>query len=137
LDGEPDAVSGELRWPAEDQDIPSPDTVEVRVYPTSFGWFGWTVDTVLSNPVISQIGGGGRTRNEPARRWTPHTIARVEAATETVAVFYADTTSPAGSPRTVPSIHVTGPSVGEWKRMIWKWSGVSSRGPSGRSRRRL
>jgi len=107
----------ELRWPAEDQDIPSPDTVEVRVYPTSFGWFGWTVDTVLSNPVISADRRRWAYTNEPGAKMDSAYNARVEAATETVAVFYADTTSPAGSPRTVPSIHVTGPSVGEWKRM--------------------
>ncbi|HOZ49989.1 MAG TPA: hypothetical protein PK468_25550, partial [Candidatus Hydrogenedentes bacterium] len=30
----------ELHWPAGDEPIPSPDAVEVRVYPTSYGWFG-------------------------------------------------------------------------------------------------
>jgi len=40
----------ELRWPASVREIPSPDDVEVRVYPTSFGWFGWTVDRILSPP---------------------------------------------------------------------------------------
>jgi len=31
----------------------SPDAVEVRAYPTSWGWFGWTVDQILKNPEIS------------------------------------------------------------------------------------
>ena len=43
----------ELHWPAGAAKIPSPEGVEVRAYPTSFGWFGWTVDQVLSNPEIS------------------------------------------------------------------------------------
>ncbi len=38
----------ELHWPASVQEIPSPEKVEVRVYPTSYGWFGWTVDKILS-----------------------------------------------------------------------------------------
>ena len=40
----------ELRWPDEAGAVPSPEEVEVRVYPTSFGWFGWTVDRILSSP---------------------------------------------------------------------------------------
>jgi len=107
----------ELLWPAEAQDLPSPDAVEVRVYPTSFGWFGWTVDTLLTNPVISA----------DRRRWVYTNVAgakmdfayneRVDAATEMVAVFYAEAPGPAGTRKTVPSLQVTSPSVGEWKRM--------------------
>ncbi len=37
----------ELHWPADLKDPPAPETVEVRVYPTAWGWFGWTVDKIL------------------------------------------------------------------------------------------
>jgi hypothetical protein len=107
----------ELRWPAGVPDIPSPDSVEVRVYPTSFGWFGWTVDTVLSNSVVSADRRRWTYTNDPTAKMDSAYNVRVDAATEMVAVFYADAPSPAGSPKPVPSIHVTGPSVGEWKGM--------------------
>jgi len=107
----------ELRWPADAQDIPSPDTVEVRVYPTSFGWFGWTVDTLLRNPVVSADRRRWVYTNDLAAKMDSAYNARVEAATEMVAVFSADTPSPAGGPKTAPTIQVTSPSVGEWKRM--------------------
>ena len=45
----------ELHWPAGAEKIPSPEAVEVRVYPTSFGWFGWTKDRILE-----RTGGIGR-----------------------------------------------------------------------------
>ena len=51
----------ELHWPAGAA-IPSPETVEVRVYPTSFGWFGWTVDRILTEPRSPKTAGRGPTR---------------------------------------------------------------------------
>jgi hypothetical protein len=107
----------ELRWPASVQEIPSPDTVEVRVYPTSFGWFGWTVDKILSNPVLSADRRTWTYTSDPAAKMDSAYSARVDAATEMVAVFYEDGKNQAGTPNAVPSIGVTGPSVGEWKRM--------------------
>ncbi|MEI8197223.1 MAG: hypothetical protein WCI73_15095, partial [Phycisphaerae bacterium] len=43
----------ELHWPDGVAAVPSPEAVEVRVYPTAWGWFGWTVDTVLGKPELS------------------------------------------------------------------------------------
>ena len=77
-------------------------------YPTSYGWFGWTVDKTLSNPEISE--------DRPA--WTYTSGAdkmdwaynvRVDAATEMVAVFCQEAV--------VPRIRVSSPSVGEWQRI--------------------
>jgi hypothetical protein len=107
----------ELRWPAEVQPVPSPDSVEVRVYPTSFGWFGWTVDTVLSNPVVSADRRSWTYTSDPAAKMDSAYSARVPAATEMVAVFYPDTASPTGTPKAAPTIHVTSPGLGRWKRM--------------------
>jgi hypothetical protein len=98
----------ELHWP-EGSAIPVPESVEVRAYPTSFGWFGFTVDRVLAAPTIS-----------PDRRtWTyqsgaPELMdssynARVPAATEMVAVF--------GAPTAVPEIRLVSPSLGDWQRL--------------------
>ena len=105
----------ELHWPAGGQAIPSPEAVEVRAYPTSFGWFGWTVDKVLSGP---QISGDGRTwtyKSDPAAKMDSAYSTRVAAATEMVAVFCEEDKS--GAKQAVPSIRITGPSVGVWKRM--------------------
>ena len=80
----------ELHWPADVREIPSPEAVEVRVYPTPYGWFGWTVDKILSKPEVSadrrtwtynsgsatEIGGivseEGKLRTEavPLRKWS-------------------------------------------------------------------
>ena len=105
----------ELHWSADVQTIPSPEAVEVRVYPTSFSWFGWTVDKVLGNPEIS---GDRRTwtyKSDPTARMDAAYSARVAAATEMVAVFCEDGKS--GVESAVPSIRVVGPSIGVWKRM--------------------
>lgn len=107
----------ELRWPASVQEIPSPDAVEVRVYPTSFGWFGWTVDTMLDKPDVSVDRRTWTYRSHPAAKMDSAYSVRVDAATEMVAVFYEDGKSQAGLSNAVPTIRVIGPSVGEWKRM--------------------
>ena len=107
----------ELHWPAGAEEIPSPEAVEVRVYPTSFGWFGWTVDKILSKPEVS---GDRRTwtyKSGPAAKMDWAFSAQVEAATEMVAVFCEKGTTQGGTKSAVPSIRVVGPSVGVWKRM--------------------
>lgn len=100
----------ELHWPSTVKTIPSPESVEVRVYPTSFGWFGWTVDKILSNPVISD---GGRTwtyKNDPTAKMDWGYSEHVPAATGMVAVFCE------GDKPVIPDIHIVGPNVGSWKQ---------------------
>ncbi len=125
----------ELDWPAGAQEIPATETVEVRVYPTSYGWFGWTVDKILSNPQVSADRRTWTYQSGPKAKMDWAYSLRVEAATEMVAVFgegrekgdrhrggdvsatakrtYA--TEPV--PLFPPGIRVTAPSVGDWKRM--------------------
>jgi hypothetical protein len=104
----------ELQWPADVQVIPSPEAVEVRVYPTSWGWFGWTVDKILSNPAISEDGRMWTYKSEPGAKMDSSYSGRVDAATEMVAVFYEDNKSGITA---IPNIRVIGPSIGVWKRM--------------------
>ena len=101
----------ELHWPADAQAIPSPEAVEVRAYPTSFGWFGWTVDKILSNPEISADRRTWTYKSDPTAKMDSAYSVRVDAATEMVAVFCD------GDKSAVPSIRVVSPSVGVWKRM--------------------
>lgn len=108
----------ELNWPAG-QEVPSPDAVEVRVYPTAFGWFGWCNDEILGRPEISA---------DP-RTWTynhsgvpeiPTVVGRTHrrgSATEMVAVFCEDEKTSTGGHAPVPSIRLISPTVGTWKRM--------------------
>ncbi|MHB1456917.1 MAG: hypothetical protein ACYC0V_08395 [Armatimonadota bacterium] len=103
----------ELRWPSDAKTIPSPDAVEVRAYPTSWGWFGWVVDQILSKPVISDDGRTWTYKSDPTAKMDAAYNARVPAATEMVAVFYEKTV---GKP-VVPDIHIIGPSIGSWKKM--------------------
>jgi len=107
----------ELHWPAGVEEVPSPEAVEVRVYPTSYGWFGWTVDKILSNPEVS---GDRRTwtyKSEPGAKMDWAYNVRVDAATEMVAVFCEDAKTQGGVKSAAPSIRVISPSVGAWKRM--------------------
>jgi hypothetical protein len=107
----------ELRWPADVKDIPSPDAVEVRTYPTSFGWFGWTVDQILRNPEISADRRTWIYKSDPAAKMDGAYDTRPDVATEMVAVFYDKKKSPNGPPSAIPDIHVTGGNLGQWKRM--------------------
>ena len=107
----------ELHWPAGVQEVPSPETVEVRVYPTSFGWFGWTVDRILGNPVVSTDRRTWTYKSEPAAKMDSAYNGRVDAATEMVAVFCEEGKTPAGVKAAVQTIRVIGPSVGAWKRI--------------------
>ncbi len=107
----------QLHWPAGVQEIPPQDAVEVRVYPTSFGWFGWTVDRSLSQPEVSA----------DHRTWTYTVVpdakmdfaynARVDAATEMVAVFCEQAKMRGGVKPAVPDIRVTSPEIGAWQRI--------------------
>ena len=108
----------ELCWPAG-QEVPSPDAVEVRVYPTAFGWFGWCNDEILGRPETSA----------DRRTWTysyvgvaeiPTAVGRRHrkgSATEMVAVFCEDERTPKGAKSPVPSIRLISPTVGTWKRL--------------------
>jgi len=116
----------ELHWPANVQDIPSPDAVEVRVYPTAWGWFGWTVDKILAKPQISADRRTWIYKPEPGATMDWAYSQRVPAATEMVAVFAS---SAPGAKPAVPVIRVTGPQLGAWKRMDveieWGFQAVS------------
>ena len=101
----------ELHWPGE---APAAEKVDVRVYPTSFGWFGWTVDKVLANPVMSEDRRTWTYRSDPTEKMDSSYSARVPAATEMVAVFVDGEASKIRS--TTPTIRVVGPSLGVWKR---------------------
>jgi hypothetical protein len=108
----------ELCWPAG-QEVPAPDAVQVRVYPTAFGWFGWCNDEILGQPEISA----------DRRTWTydhvgveqiPTVVGRRHrrgSATEMVAVFCEDEETLRGGKGSVPSIRLISPTIGAWKRM--------------------
>ncbi len=101
----------ELRWPGDVQRIPALEAVEVRVYPTPFGWFGWTMDKILDNPEMSE---GRRTwtyKSDPSEVMVSGYNVRVPAATEMVAVFCEGERPP------VPEIHIASADVGAWKQM--------------------
>jgi len=106
-----------LHWPAAVQEIPSPKAVEVRVCPTSFGWFGWTVDTILSSPQISEDRRTWTYRSDPNAKMDSAYSAHVDAATEMVAVFCDRDKMPGNAAQVTPSIQVTGSNTGTWKRM--------------------
>lgn len=110
----------ELVWPADTQELPSPAEIEVRIYPTSFGWFGWTVDRVLSGPEVSQDGRTWRYTSDPTLKMDSSYSAHVDAATEMVAVFCEKdlgNVADKGQQPLVPGIRVMGPSIGTWQRM--------------------
>ena len=96
-----------LQWTGE---IPPENDVEVRTYPTVWGWFGWTVDRLMTK--VGETGNGRVWIYEPPRGLViDHSYnSRVPAQTEMVAVF-----APSGSP--IPEIHVTGDSLGVWQKL--------------------
>ena len=87
----------ELHWPAELQEIPSPDAMEVRVYPTSWGWFGWTVDQILKNPEISADRRTWTYKSDTSAKMDFSYNNQIDAATEMVAVFYDTEKTPGGA----------------------------------------
>ncbi|HTQ09091.1 MAG TPA: hypothetical protein VMI31_03380, partial [Fimbriimonadaceae bacterium] len=96
----------ELHWPGKP---PSPAEVEVRTYPSAFGWFGWTVDKILTDPEITPDGRTWIYSSGPAEQMDTFYNNRIPAATQMVAVF--------GDDIPIPRLGITGKSVGEWKRM--------------------
>ncbi len=107
----------ELHWPADVREIPPPEAVEVRVYPTSYGWFGWTVDRILSQPEVSGDRLTWTYKSGPAAKMDWAYSLQVDAATEMVAVFCEEGRTPGGRKPAVPSIRVIPPGMGVWKRM--------------------
>lgn len=107
----------ELHWSANAEGIPSPDSVEVRTYPTSYGWFGWTVDKVLGEPEVSADRRTWTYKCQPGAKMDFCYSAQVDAATEMVAVFVDRRKVPGSVNSAVPSVRLTSPQVGAWKRM--------------------
>jgi hypothetical protein len=99
----------QLHWPAGAQ-VPPPEAVEVRVYPTSYGWFGWTVDKILGKPEVSADGRTWTYKSQPGKMDFCYSV-QVDAATEMVAVFCEEAKS------AVPAIRMISPKLGVWKRM--------------------
>jgi hypothetical protein len=89
--------------------VPVPDAVDVRVYPTAFGWFGWTVDQILTQPEVSPDGHKWTYRPPAGAKMDTAYSQHADAATEMAAVF-CDTPA-------TPAIAVTGPDLGRWKRL--------------------
>jgi hypothetical protein len=106
-----------LQWPESVQQIPSPEAIEVRAFPTSWGWFGWTVDQILKDPEISADRRTWTYKSDTTAKMDFSYNNQIEAATEMVAVFYDKAKAPDGAATAVPTIHVVGPSLGNWKRM--------------------
>ena len=98
-----------LRW-EDGCEIPDPADVEVRTYPTAWGWFGWTNDKILKGP---QISADGREWFYPCPEGATMDFAystRVPSATEMIAVF-----APEGV--AIPRLHLTGGSLGNWREL--------------------
>ena len=107
----------ELHWPESITDIPAPENVEVRVYPTSYGWFGWTVDRVLGSPVVSTDRRVWTYASEPLAKMDWAYSVRVDAATEMVAVFADLPERDAQGGPLIPTLRVISPDVGNWQRI--------------------
>jgi hypothetical protein len=90
----------ELHWPTKGQAAPLPQSVELRVYPSWYGWFGWQSDErVTVKPEISADGSTWVYKGD----WT---------GVDMVAAFV----QPADEAKCgVPQILAYGPEV--WKRM--------------------
>jgi hypothetical protein len=97
----------QLQWPEGDQESPPPAAVEVRTYPASYGWFGWTVDRILSRRDISADRRTWTYKSDPGATMDWAYNVRVDAATEMIAVFYDAQQAPVGARPSVPSLRVT------------------------------
>ncbi len=104
----------QLHWPAGSKP-PAPTSVEVRAYPSAFGWFGWTVDQILEGPVVSSNGLTWVYKSDPTVLMDFAYSTHPPAATEMVAVFCRPDTS--GALPAVPALQVVGASLGDWRRM--------------------
>lgn len=99
----------ELIWP-EGSALPEETAVDVRTYPTAWGWFGWTVDRRMERESVSK---DGLIWSYPCPKGLMIDYcynSRVKAQTEMIAVF-----APEGCP--IPQIRITGGSLGSWKEM--------------------
>jgi hypothetical protein len=114
--GKVDSCQVELVWPA-DAKRPQPNAIEVRGYPTAFGWFGWTVDEVLANPEISADGRTWIYKSDPTEKMDSAYNARLPAATEMIAVFQEASNAADSTPPVIPEVRVTSPSLGQWNRV--------------------
>lgn len=105
----------ELVWP-EGMDIPEESDVEVRVYPTAWGWFGYSVDQRLIRSHASEDGRSWSYFNLPDQTMDFAYNKRVKAATEMVAVFGKGNVP-------IPEVHITSAGLGEWKKLdfIVEW----------------
>lgn len=99
----------ELVWP-DSEPIPAESSVEVRTYPTVWGWFGWTVDRLMTK---ASEDGRVWTFTPPVGLMIDHSYnTRVKAQTEMIAVF-----APEGTP--IPTVRVVGDSLGSWKELTF------------------
>ncbi|MBE5765853.1 MAG: hypothetical protein E7335_01570 [Clostridiales bacterium] len=99
----------ELIWP-EGACIPAEEDVEVRAYPTAWGWFGFSVDQKLIR--TKQDGNSWLYPCLPGEMMDIAYGKKVRAATQVIAVF-----APEGAP--VPEIHITGDDLGAWKEVTF------------------
>ena len=98
--------------------IPSENDIEVRVYPSAWGWFGFSLDKKLIRTACSDSENAGccgskniwSYPNLPDDMMDYAYDERVKAATEIVAVF-----APKGCP--IPQLRITGDSLGTWKKL--------------------
>ncbi|MCX6559366.1 MAG: hypothetical protein NTZ26_02520 [Candidatus Aminicenantes bacterium] len=90
----------ELQWPAALRPPPAA-SVELRVYPSPYGWFGWQSDLPVTAP--PEISGDGSTWTYRGD-WTD---------VDMIAVFVP--AAAADAPRPVPAIRAYGPE--NWKQM--------------------
>ncbi len=105
----------ELHW-SNGQEVIAPEKIEVRVYPTAWGWFGWTVDKILSSPVISKNKRTWTYKSEPREKMDWAYSQQVDAAVEMVTVFYEEDMPRNGMCLVVPNIRVTSPIMGTWQK---------------------
>ncbi|MHB1457599.1 MAG: hypothetical protein ACYC0V_11860 [Armatimonadota bacterium] len=99
-----------LVWP-DGADIPSLDSIDVRIYPTSYGWFGWTVERLMGKPEISADKHTWIYKSDPSQKMDAEYSMQVPAATEVVAVYSKDVKAP------VPHMKITGHDIGSWDSM--------------------
>ncbi len=100
-----------LVWP-DHCTPPDPKEVEVRVYPSAWGWFGFSVDRLLTGPAVSdnnRVWEYGLPQDQEMD-WAYS--RQTKAATETVAVF-------APKDSAVPQLHITGDSLGQWEELTF------------------
>ena len=97
----------ELIWP---DTPPAEEDVEVRVYPTAWGWFGFSLDKKLIRTEVR--GNVWCYPCLPDETMDLAYNARTKSATEVAAVFAPEGTA-------VPELRITGGSMGEWKELIF------------------